>query len=228
MEQGQYLTHFQRKLLLKSLESNLRPEYRRRIEIMLLADQGESQTQICKALGCSQETARYWMVVAQTGKAHNWNEYVIGRPKTVNQRYLDHLRELVSNSPRECGYPFQRWTAQWLSKHLAKELEISVSPQHINRLLKQMGLSTRTKPAVDKEITQKTDTGNSRLVIRDLTLTTAPDHREQQSFMLAKTLEEVSEQVSDRPLPPNPKQTYRPHTRSNSNGRGHYQATSSY
>jgi hypothetical protein len=52
---------------------------------------------------------------------------------------------LASHSPRENGYPFQRWTAQWLGKHLEKELHIKVSPQHINRLLKQMGLSTRHK-----------------------------------------------------------------------------------
>jgi hypothetical protein len=41
VEQGQYLTPFQRKLLLKSLQAELRPEYRRRIEIMLLADSGQ-------------------------------------------------------------------------------------------------------------------------------------------------------------------------------------------
>jgi hypothetical protein len=50
-KQGQCLTPFQRKLLLKSLQTDLRPEYRRRIEIMLLADTGQSQAQICKALG---------------------------------------------------------------------------------------------------------------------------------------------------------------------------------
>jgi putative transposase len=38
--QGQYLTPRERKLLLKSLKADLRPEYRRRIEIMLLADAG--------------------------------------------------------------------------------------------------------------------------------------------------------------------------------------------
>ncbi|MBC6431701.1 helix-turn-helix domain-containing protein [Nostoc sp. HG1] len=56
---GLCLTPFQRRYLLKSLETDLRTEYRRRIEIMLLFDAGESQTQICEALGCSQETARY-------------------------------------------------------------------------------------------------------------------------------------------------------------------------
>jgi putative transposase len=143
--QGQYLTPFQRKLLLKNLQQDLRPEYRCRLEIMLLADTGQSQAQICKALGCSQEMARYWMVMAQTGNAHHWSNRPMGRPKTVNEQYCDRLKELVSHSPREYGYAFQRWTAQWLARHLAKELGIEISSCHINRLLKQMGLSTRTK-----------------------------------------------------------------------------------
>lgn len=141
-KQGQYLTPFQRKLLKKSLQTDLRPEYRRRIEIMLLADEGCSQAQICEALLCSQETARHWMVMVQTGQAHQWNDRPIGRPKTVNEQYLARLKELASSSPREYGYAFRRWTGQWLSKHLAKELGIEISACHINRLLKQMGLST--------------------------------------------------------------------------------------
>ncbi|MEO1183248.1 MAG: helix-turn-helix domain-containing protein, partial [Cyanobacteria bacterium J06636_27] len=38
----------------ENLQTNLRPEFRRRIHIMLLADAGESQTQICKKIGCCQ------------------------------------------------------------------------------------------------------------------------------------------------------------------------------
>lgn len=143
MIQGHQLTNFQRKILLKSLEEELRPEYRRRIDIMLLADEGKTQAEICQELGCCQETARYWINVVQAGNAHHWNEQPLGRPKTVNQEYVENLKQLVSLNPRELGYPFGRWTAQWLGKHLAKELGIEVSDRHINRLLKQMGLSTR-------------------------------------------------------------------------------------
>ncbi|MGL6340242.1 MAG: helix-turn-helix domain-containing protein [Waterburya sp.] len=141
--QEELLSPFQKKLLQEKLKTNLRPEYRRRIEIMLLADRGHSQTQICATLNCSHETARYWMYIAQSGEAHKWKELPIGRPKTVNEKYLNRLRDLVSESPKEYGYAFQRWTAHWLSKHLAKELGIEVSERHVNRLLKQMGLSTR-------------------------------------------------------------------------------------
>lgn len=179
-EQGQYLTSFQRKLLLKSLEDNLRPEYRRRIEIMLLADEGQSQAQICITLGCSQETARHWMVMAQTGQAHHWSDRPMGRPKAINDQYLARLRELVSSSPREHGYPFKRWTGLWLSKHLAKELEIEISACHVNRLLKQMGLSTRPKRS---EETPHQNDADSKLKIRDLKSASAPEFTEQWSFI---------------------------------------------
>lgn len=178
---GLYLTPFQRKLLLKSLEADLRPECRRRIEIMLLFDAGQSQTQICEALGCSQETARYWIAIACSGNAHNWSDRPLGRPKTVNEQYLTRLQELVSHSPREYGYSFQRWTAQWLSKHLAKELGIKVSSCHINRLLKQMGLSTRPRiHTTEKYSSHQQDSG---ITISDLSPHVEPSFLWQFSLM---------------------------------------------
>lgn len=168
------LSPFQQKLLKEKLKTNLRPEYRRRIEIMLLADRGHSQTQICATLNCSHETARYWTHIAQSGEAHKWKDLPIGRPKTVNEKYLNRLQDLVSRSPRDFGYGFRRWTANWLSKHLAKELGIEVSERHVNRLLKQMGLSTRQpRPQEDTTLadtsSQKSEKKkSSNIVIRNL------------------------------------------------------------
>jgi len=142
---GQYLTPAQRQLLLENLQADLPPEYRLRIEIMLLADTGHSQSQICAVLGCAQETARYWIAMVQAGQAHKWNERSRGRIKIVDERYLNRLKELVNHDPREYGYSFSRWTGQWLAKHLAKELDITVSAGYINMLLKEMGLSARQK-----------------------------------------------------------------------------------
>lgn len=79
----QYLTPKARKLLQKSLQSDLPEQYRQRIKIMLLADSSKSQAQICQALRCSQGTARYWITLARSGSAHNWNASPIGRSKTI-------------------------------------------------------------------------------------------------------------------------------------------------
>lgn len=160
--QNQFLTSFQRKLLLKHINEG-RSEYRRRIEIMLLADAGKSQAQVCEELGCSQKTARQWIGMARKGKAHLWHELPIGRPYTVNDRYLRRLRELVTHNPQDYGYPFKRWTAGWLSKHLTDETGIQISDRHINRLLKEMGLSTRSHHA--KQVTNQAESKDKELKI---------------------------------------------------------------
>lgn len=153
---GKYLTPFERLQLEKSLQKDLPNKYRQRIEIMLLADQGSNQAEIIKTLGCCQDTARRWMLMAQCGMALSWQDNRIGRPKKIDRRYLERLKELVTQSPKEFGYCFQRWTANWLKKHLAKELNIEVSERHINHLLKQMGLSTKLKKNATKSVGSKT------------------------------------------------------------------------
>jgi transposase len=165
---GKFLTPFQRKLLQKSLQEDLPESYRQRIEIMLLADEGKSQAEICQTLGCCAATARHWMHLARAGMAHQWQDCPIGRPKAVNDQYLERLKELVSHSPRDYGYPFGRWTGQWLSKHLAKELGIEISDRNVNLLLKKMGLSTRPKSDSAPELTDLDSTKSSRITIGDL------------------------------------------------------------
>ncbi|MGV0101974.1 Helix-turn-helix domain-containing protein [Nostoc sp. DSM 114160] len=106
---SKYLTSFQRKLLLASLEKTLPESYQQRIEIMLLADEGKTQTEICQILGCCPATARHWMHIARTGMAHQWQDCPIGRPKAINDEYLERLKELIKGSPRDHGYSFRRW-----------------------------------------------------------------------------------------------------------------------
>jgi transposase len=143
---GKYLTPFQRQLLEKSLVKERREQYKQRIKIMLLADEGRTQKEICHLLNCAPATVRHWVSLARMGMAHQWQEDPIGRPKIVNQEYIERLQTLVQQNPRDYGYAFGRWTGNWLSKHLAKELGITVHERHIMRLLKAMGLSTRTQP----------------------------------------------------------------------------------
>ena len=178
--QSDYLTRFQRKLLQKSLKEDLHESYHQRIQIMLLADDGKSQTEICQTLGCCPATVRHWMHIARSGMAHQWQDCPIGRPKTVNDQYLERLKELIDQSPRDYGYSFRRWTVNWLNKHLAKELGIEVSDRHLKRLLKQMGLSTIPKPAEVKSASNWEKEGQT-ILIHDLK---SPNDSESNSFWL--------------------------------------------
>ena len=163
-----FLTEFQRSFLCASLRKELPNQYRQRIQIMLLADEGQSQAQICSTLGCSTATVRHWMLVARIGQAHNWRTKPLGRPKRINDQFLARLKELVSQHPRDLGYPFRRWTGKWLSKHLAQEFAIELSDRHINRLLKQMGLSTRLQSSCVTAESPQENTENCHVTISDL------------------------------------------------------------
>jgi transposase len=182
---SKYLTSFQRKLLLESLQKSLPESYRQRIEIMLLADEGKTQTEICQILGCCAATARHWTHIARAGIAHQWQDCPIGRPKAVNDEYLERLKELVNSTPRDHGYSFRRWTANWLGKHLAKEFGIEVSDRHLKRLLKQMGLSTLPKPSNTEQ------TQSSKILICDLKSATIPDNSELLPISFAKLEKDV-------------------------------------
>ncbi|WP_442944222.1 helix-turn-helix domain-containing protein [Nostoc sp.] len=182
---GKCLTPFQRKLLLENLYKSLPESYRQRIEIMLLADQGKTQRSICQTLGCCAATARHWMHIARTGMAHQWQDCPIGRPKAINDQYLERLKYLISSSPRDHGYVFRRWTANWLGKHLTKEFGIEVSDRHIKRLLKQMGLSTLAKPSNPEQAQ------GSKILISDLKSITIPDNSELLLINFAKLGKDV-------------------------------------
>ena len=179
-EQSFLLTAFQRKLLHKSLQEDLPELYRQRIKIMLLADEGKNQIEICQTLGCCPATVRHWMYIARSGMAHQWQDRSIGRPKVVNDQYLERLQELIDQSPRDYGYAFRRWTVNWLKKHLAKELGIEISDRHLRRLLKQMGLSTKPKPAEVKSASDREKEGQT-ILIHDLK---SPNNSESNSFWL--------------------------------------------
>jgi transposase len=162
MSNNQCLSDFQRKQLQKSFQDkNLSQLHRQGILIMLLADDGKSQAEICTELGCSAATASRWILLAKSGNAHKWREHRRGRRKTLQDEHLERLQELASCSPRDYGYAFNRWTGAWLAKHLAKEFGIEITPQHVNRLLKNL-----TFQAKEQSKTQVKST--SRLIVRDL------------------------------------------------------------
>lgn len=156
-QQLQQITNLIVQILPEDIPSDLEPVHRRRLEIMIRTHLGQSQSEICSALGCSKDMARHWMTIAKTEGLSHWYNQPIGRPTRVNETYRQRLRELVTTSPKKHGYAFDRWTANWLSKHLARELGIEVSDRHVNRLLKQMGLSTRRSTKTQ---------GHNRSVIR--------------------------------------------------------------
>jgi transposase len=169
----QILTPFHRKYLEGQLQKqNLYEQLCQRIKIMLLADEGKTQSEICRLLGCSTSTAGRWILFAKAQMAHQCIEMSAGRPKKATDEYKQRLQELVQSTPAEHGYGFRRWTADWLSKHLAEELGIVVGDRHISRLLKELGLSTFPQ---EKLKTPNLEKGGSKIIIRNLEIESEPE-----------------------------------------------------
>ena len=143
--EGIYLTPFQRQMLAEKIAKEPPNAYRQRLEIILLTDGGNTQAAICRSLGCSPGTASRWIQLTKAGLAHQYLDCPVGRPKVVTDEYIEFLRELLDRSPRDYGYPFRTWTIDWLGKHIAKEKGIAVSHSHLKRVMRESGLSTRTK-----------------------------------------------------------------------------------
>lgn len=99
----------------------------------------------------------------------------IGRPKVITDEYIAYLEKLVKQGPQAYGYPFKRWTAGWLRCHLAKELGIEVSDRHINRLLHQMGLSTRKTNDVATPERSDAPHRHPQILIHDLNPSAVPE-----------------------------------------------------
>ncbi|MFM2313518.1 MAG: hypothetical protein RLZZ04_2794 [Cyanobacteriota bacterium] len=171
----QDLTSILAEILPENLFKNLDHRHHRRLEIILRSHLGQSQVEICSALGCSKDMARYWMAIAKRPASDSWQDTSIGRPKMVNDKYLQRLQELVTSSPKEHGYAFKRWTAKCLSQHLSAELGIQISDRHVNRLLKQMGLSTKNSPDQTKsDESSSTKSASGRISIQDLNPSASP------------------------------------------------------
>jgi transposase len=171
---AQCLTPFQESFLRTKLDSDLPSLYRQRLQIMLMANEGKTQAEIARELGCSPLTVRHWTLFAKSGEAHNWQNDPIGRPAAINAQYIERLRELVNVTPRDIKvpgfhytYPQRRWTAKLLGQHLQAEFGISVTPRHINRLLQKMGLSTRPQTKSKSTSPAKPELSD-RIVIQDL------------------------------------------------------------
>jgi transposase len=160
---GLYLTQAQRVALEQRLQSDIHSFYHQRISIILMTDEGKSQAEICSYLRCCSTTASHWIHVAKMGMPSQWREHPVGRPKVVNEKYTKRLYELLSSNPQSYGYPFSKWTLAWLNKHLSIELGVAISDRHLKRILKDLGLSTRSQSAI---VAPKPE--DSRIQIGDL------------------------------------------------------------
>ncbi len=132
-----FLTPLQVTQLQQALKENELAHVRERILIILLQNDGRTQKEISRFLGCSPRTVAYWCMHGDPDNLeslHNKREYEHYRKATPE--YIELLLKTVEQSQSDLGYEFGRWTAERLATYLTEQTGIELSSSQVRRILK--------------------------------------------------------------------------------------------
>jgi len=124
--------------LQKALREEQKASIRERILILLLLNDGKTQSNIAEFLGCSINKVSYWCLKGDPDNLESLiDERMKENHKKVTDKYLEILLETIEKAPQELGYDFGRWTAQRLATYLEESTGIKLSGGQVRRILKQ-------------------------------------------------------------------------------------------
>ncbi len=133
-----HLNSEQKEKLQKALKKEENPYIRERVLILLLLNDGKTQVQISKLIGCSLRTVSYWCI---HGEANNLDSLkdkrMEGNYRKATDEYIKILLETIDKEPQEMGYEFGRWTAKRLATYLTEQTGIELSSSQVTNILKK-------------------------------------------------------------------------------------------
>lgn len=149
-----FLKPEQQEKLQKALKKEENGEIRERILMLLLLklrfpmrdtialgselNDGKTQQEIAKFLGCSINKVSYWCVHGDPENLETLkDERMKGNYHKATDKYIEMLLATVEKEPSELGYEFGRWTAQRLATYLEEQTGIKLSGSQVRRILKQ-------------------------------------------------------------------------------------------
>ena len=124
--------------LQKALREEEKANIRERILILLLLNDGKTQSKIADFLGCSLNKVSYWCLKGDPDNLESLiDERMKGNHKKATDKYIEILLETIEKDPQKLGYNFGRWTAQRLATYLEGATGIKLSGGKVRRILKQ-------------------------------------------------------------------------------------------
>jgi transposase len=122
--------------LQQALKQEENGEIRERILILLLLNDGKTQKEIAKFVGCSQNKVGYWCVHGDPDNLETLkDEKMKGNHHKATEKYIEILLETIDKDPQDLGYEFGRWSTQRLSTYLEEVTGIKLSSSQIWRIL---------------------------------------------------------------------------------------------
>ncbi|NCS13779.1 MAG: IS630 family transposase [Microcystis aeruginosa G13-09] len=160
-----HLNSEQKEKLQKALKEEENAYIRERVLILLLLNDGKTQVQISKLIGCSLRTVSYWCI---HGDANNLDSLkdkrMEGNYRKATDEYIKILLETIDKDPQEMGYEFGRWTAKRLATYLTEQTGIELRSSQVTNIKKKKkyvyiwakySLEDRQYPEKRKEFNQK-------------------------------------------------------------------------
>jgi transposase len=133
-----YLKLEQKEKLQKALKTESNADIRERILILLLLNDGKTQQEIGKFIGCSKNKVCYWCVHGDPDNLESLkDERMKGNYQKATEKYIKILLETIEKEPEELGYEFGRWSAQRLAIYLEEQTGIKLSGSQVRRILER-------------------------------------------------------------------------------------------
>jgi transposase len=131
-----HLTIKQQRKLQEALKREENGEIRERILILLLLNDGKTQQEIAKFIGCSKNKVSYWCIHGDPDNLESLKDKRMrGNHQKTTEKYLEILLETIEKEPEELGYEFGRWSAQRLATYLEERTGIKLSGSQVRRIL---------------------------------------------------------------------------------------------
>jgi len=129
----------------------------RRLMAAIIYKRGPSAPMIAEWLDTREQTIYRWFDRLETEPIEQavQDRQRSGRPSKLDDADLTAFRQAVQNPPEEAGYDHPAWTTALAQQFLKDEFDVEYSRRHVQRLLKDAGLTWQTPrpqpPAADDE-----------------------------------------------------------------------------
>lgn len=126
----------------KGLKRDFNQLQQRRFRAAKLFDRGGSQSEVARRLGVSAQSASRWYATWQAAGLDGLKKVGrAGRKSRLDADQIHQLEQALLQGPQPLGYDTPVWTAPRVVDLIQRQTGIRYHPDHIYRLLQQLGWS---------------------------------------------------------------------------------------
>jgi transposase len=126
----------------KGLKRDFDQLQQRRFRAARFFDRGFGKSEVARRLGVSAQSAGRWYAAWQAhGTAGLKKAGRAGRKPRLNSAQLHQLEQALCQGPQALGYDTSLWTAARVADLIQQQTGVRYHPDHIYRLLQQLGWS---------------------------------------------------------------------------------------